>query len=105
MLKPIDVKVEQRMSVLMPKYSEVPEEFRDFRGKNRWVKVVNEWFFNGLKNPRWKPKKGIDKDMALDHVSYILSSWEPKHEHKVAACAYLLSEFFDDVEYDKKTKE
>jgi hypothetical protein len=30
-----------------------------------------------------------------------MSSWEPKHEHKEAGCAYLLSEFFDDVNYKK----
>lgn len=89
---------------LMPKYQEVPEEFKKFHG-NKWIAVVDEWFFRGLSdNAEFKPKKGIDQSKALRHISAIMRSWEPKHEHKIAACAYLLSEWFDDVINYKEKK-
>lgn len=87
------------MKKLLPSYNEIPDEFKNDR--NKWVKVVSDWFFYGLKNAQWKPKEGIDTQKALRHVKAIMGSWEPNHEHKEAGCAYLLSEFFEDVKYEK----
>jgi len=86
---------------LMPKYTEIPEEFKNRNSNNKWIKVVSDWFFNGLKNAKWIPKEEVDTKKALNHIKYILGSWEPKHEHKQASCAFLLNEWFDDVTYDK----
>lgn len=87
------------MKKLLPAWKDIPEEFKNERTK--WNKVVSDWFFHGLKNCIWKPKEGIEADKALRHVQAIMSSFEPKHEHKEAGCAYLLSLFFDDVKYEK----
>lgn len=87
------------MKKLLPAMTEIPQEFQ--QGHTKWNKVVSDWFFYGLKNIQWKPRGGVDEDMALRHVKAVMGSWEPQHEHKEAGCAYLLSEFFDDVTYER----
>lgn len=84
----------------LPPYAEIPQEFKDWNGPNKWVRLVNDWFFRGVKLGKLTPKKGIDAQLALRHVRYCMGSWEPKHEHKEAGCAYLLSLWFDDVKYE-----
>lgn len=84
---------------LMPKYEDIPEEFRC--GANKWVHVFSDFFYVGAKNINWKAKDGINRDKAIRHVRTIMGSCEPKHEHKAAACAYLMSLWFDDITYDK----
>ncbi|MDR6884875.1 hypothetical protein [Bacillus sp. 3255] len=86
------------MSKLLPAMSDIPKEFKE--GRTKWNDLVGTWFYRGLKNTQFKPKDGIDKNKALRHVKAIMGSWEPKHEHKEAGCAYLLSEFFEDVTYE-----
>lgn len=95
----LDVVFPGNVAALMPKWEEIPEEFR--RGHGRWDDVVNDWFFHGLKNSQWTPKPGVDTNKALRHIKAILASFEPKHEHKTAAVAYLLSEWFENVTYEK----
>ncbi len=95
----LDIVFGGRAMELLPPYSEIPEEFRD--GRTKWNKVVSDWFFCGLKNCKWVPKEGIDTGKALRHIKAILGSFEPKHEHKEAGCAYLLSEWFEDVTYER----
>ena len=85
---------------LLPKYEDIPREFKQFSG-TKWNNVIGDWFFSGLKNAKWTPKKGINTNKALRHIKAVLGSWEPKHEHKEAGCAYLLSQFFEDVQYEK----
>jgi hypothetical protein len=85
---------------LMPEYKDIPKEFRNLNHRNKWGKMVSDWFFCGLKNLELTPKPGIDEKKALRHIRAIIGSFEPKHEHKTAACAYLLSLWFDDVKYD-----
>ena len=76
---------------LMPKYEDIPDEFKHRR--NPWVKWQQGWFFSGLKG--WpEPKDGIDIKEAMAHLSCIQRSFEPKHEHKEAAVAYLASLWF-----------
>jgi hypothetical protein len=83
----------------MPKYKDIPEEFMGFYNNNKWNKVVTDWFFTGIENIRWSAKPGIDINLAIRQLRYIMSSWSPKHEHKEAAVAYLMSLWFDDVSY------
>lgn len=85
------------MKKLLPPIDDIPKEFHE--GNTKWNKVVNDWFFNGLKKCKWTPKEGIDTQEAIKHIAAIMGSFEPKHEHKIAGCAYLLSEFFENVEY------
>jgi hypothetical protein len=95
----LDLTFGGNMKKLLPDYSIIPDEFK--HGRNKWCKVVGDWYFYGMKNCTWKPKEGIDTQKALRHVKAVVGSWEPKHEHKVAGCAYLLSEFFEDVKYER----
>jgi len=81
----------------LPSMESLPKEFR--RGSNnKWNKIVTTWFFEGLpKETKFIPKPDIDTNMALQHISCILRSFAPQHEHKEAGCAYLLSLWFEDV--------
>jgi hypothetical protein len=47
----------------------------------------------------------MEAQAAMRHVQYCMRSFEPKHEHKEAGCAYLLSLWFDDIEWTVKTPE
>ena len=84
------------MDKLLPPYATIPDEYK--RGHTKWNKVVSRWFLSGLpKETRFVAKLGIDENAAKAHLRAILVSFEPKHEHKEAGCAYLLSKWFDDV--------
>lgn len=81
---------------LLPAYSAIPKEFKD--GHTKWNKVFSRWFYSGLtEETKFAPKDGINQDEALSHVAAIMKSWAPKHEHKEAGCAYLLSLWFEDI--------
>jgi hypothetical protein len=82
------------MKVLLPPYSLIPEEFKSSYG-TPWNKMVSKWFFSGLdKDTEVEPQPGIDPGVAMRHIKAVLGSWEPKHEHKEAGVAYLLSKWF-----------
>jgi hypothetical protein len=77
---------------LMPAYRDLPREYPD-RGK--WLDLVDDWFFSGLKSFDSKPRAGVDKGKAMAHVRAIICSFEPSHEHKREGCAWLLSQWFE----------
>lgn len=84
---------------ILPPMKEIPDDFK--HDGNRWVKVVSDWFFFGLKKVKWTPKPGVDQKAALLAVAACMGDFSPSHEHKKAGCAYLLSEWFDDVTYQR----
>lgn len=89
---------------LMVPYKDIPEEFRDLNKENIWIKLISDWFNLGLKdNCQFFPVQDIDPEKAYRHIKAILGSYQPKHEHKIACCAYLASLWFKKVEY-KTTK-
>lgn len=92
------------MAEMMPSYSQIPEEFKDFNGRNKWNVLVRDMFFFGLKSIDLTPKKGVDPKKAFKHIRSIMVSWIPKHEHKEAACAFLFNEWFEDVKYEANEK-
>jgi len=93
------------MAKLLPKYDDIPEDFRRGRGDARkWIEFQQEWFFRGIKGAEFTPKAGIDKAEALAHLKAIQGSWEPKHEHKKAAVAWLASLWFDDIKLPASAK-
>ena len=98
----IDVVFPANVMNLMPAYKDIPEEFRNFNSKNKWNKLFNDWFYRGIINLQLDPKDGIDTNKALRHIKAIMGSFQPKHEHKEAAVAYLFSLWFKDVKYDVK---
>lgn len=82
---------------LLPVWDSIPSEFKDHFG-TRWNRLFNQWFYKGLPaGVRWIPKPGIDVRAALNHIQAVMCSWDPKHEHKEAAVAFLLSLWFEDV--------
>lgn len=79
----------------MPRYETIPSDFKQ-RG-NPYCEFISDWFFGGRNADdmaRLKEREGTDRAMALRAIRAIMKSWAPRHEHKVAACAYLLSEWF-----------
>lgn len=88
------------MKKLLPAIHEIPEDFRE--EKTEWNRMVEQWFYGGLKSFDSVPKEGVDKGAAIKHMSAILKSFEPKHEHKMSGCAYLLSLWFVEPKYTAK---
>ena len=89
-LSKFDVAFPVSVKHLMPLESEIPREFN--QNNNPYVKFQSLWFFSGLKKeqiPAAKP--GIIREDALNHLAAIQGSYEPQHEHKKAAVAYLAS--------------
>jgi hypothetical protein len=79
----------------LPSWDSIPDGFKDF--SNKYNMFVNMWFFNGMSEVKYEsliPKDGVDKNDAMAAIMSILASYEPKHEHKSAGAAYLLSEWF-----------
>lgn len=83
---------------IMPAMKDIPEQYR--RGHTPANSFAAQWFFNGLKNPKFYPKAGVNAEKAFNHLRCILGSFQPKHEHKEAAVAFLLDEWFEKYESD-----
>lgn len=83
---------------VLPPYDKIPDEYKGFGDSNPYIKFVSGWFFEGRKPEdmkRLKERDGVDRMKALAALKAALSDWGPKHEHKTAGCAYLLSEWFE----------
>lgn len=81
----------------LPAWDNIPDQFKNMNVITFWNKFVSIWFFGGLTKEiidMILPKDGVDKNKALRAIAAILKSWEPKHEHKEAGAAYLMSEWF-----------
>lgn len=79
---------------LTPEFESIPKRFRF--GSTPQNKLQQRWFFSGVQKSDFPPtKEGIDREVALRHLACIQGSFEPKHEHKEAAVAYLMSLWFD----------
>ncbi|MGG6309839.1 hypothetical protein [Paenibacillus macerans] len=92
------------MKKLLPKYEEIPEEFKDMNNRTKWNKFISQWFYSGVENLEIERKEGVDPQMALWHIGAILASREPKHEHKMAGCAYLASLWFEEVSFEREAR-
>ena len=74
---------------MMPK---VPANYPD---RQKWERFQSDWFYSGLKGTEGLiPREGVDKNKAVRHLKTIQGSFEPSHEDKVAAVAYLASLWF-----------
>lgn len=79
---------------LMPRMDEIPDDFE--RTHRAYIKFQQEWFFSGIPKDRMPTAKpGIDIQKAMRHLKAIQGSFEPKHEHKEVAVAYLASRWLD----------
>ncbi|QFR55745.1 hypothetical protein JC221_099 [Yersinia phage JC221] len=78
----------KNLSDFLPAMYDIPKQFFDSR--NPWNRWAANMFYNGLKE--WPvAKQGIHFKHAAMHIKVIMTSWEPKHEHKLAGCGYLAS--------------
>ncbi len=84
---------------MMPKMKDIPEKYQ--RGHTPANMFVAKWFFKGLKNPKFYPREGVNAEQAFKHLRCILGSFQPKHEHKEAAVAFLLDEWFEKYESEE----
>ena len=92
------------MKKLLPNYEDIPKEFKDMNNQTKWNKFISQWFYVGVEHLEIERKEGIDVHNALWHIGAILASMEPKHEHKMAACAYLASLWFEEVSFEREAR-
>lgn len=84
------------VGTLLPDEKEIPEQF--WRLNNPWNNLFNTWFYDGLpETVVFHARSGFDGKKAYRHVAACMRSWEPKHQHKEAGCAWLMSLFFEKV--------
>lgn len=89
-----------KMADLLPPYASIPDDFKHFGGRGYakpWCGFVSDWFYKGTKLSRLTPRADVDAQVAVRHAKAIMASWEPKHEHKEAGVAWLLSRWFEAV--------
>ena len=98
----LDLAFPAQVKHLMPKSADIPPEFSDHG--NVWNRLVSDWFYSGLSSLDLTPKEGVDKSSALRHIRAIMGSFEPKHEDKMASCAFLLSEWFTNPKWTAKSR-
>jgi|1185.fasta_scaffold07317_4 hypothetical protein len=95
-LTKLDIAFPASVQRMMPAYDAIPEDYK--RGSKPACRIASRWFFEGLpKATEFKPRTGVDVTQALAQLKCILGSFEPKHEHKKAAVAFLLDEWFEEV--------
>lgn len=87
-----DLQVRTGMPAPVPPMDEIPQEFTE--RTNRYNKLVCRWFASGLDARSLMVKQGIDRKAAIYHLTCLMNSFELRHEHKIAAIAYLMSEWF-----------
>lgn len=86
----------------MPAWEDIPEEYRSNSYREWPLKFWTDAFHWGIKNNvAIYPKNGIDPEKAFRHLRSIVGSFEPKHEHKMAALSYLTDKWFDSIEWER----
>lgn len=92
--KVMDVEIAFPANVLhlMPKWEEIPETYKNGSKTN-----ARNLFYKGGKIS-WEAREGIDSVVALRHLKCIMGSFQPKHEHKMAAVDYLIDLWFSKFE-------
>jgi len=94
-----DIAFSSDLEGFIPSMDEIPEEFKQFNPNNKWLRVQADWFFCGITIVNIVPKPDVDVQKAMRHLAVIQRSLEPSHEHKEAAVAFLMSEWFEEFEY------
>lgn len=90
----------------LPKRESLPDDFQSNWSSDRqpFCRAMRMWFYQGatstsngivIDGVTFKAKPGVDAKKALRAIKAALGSYEPQHEHKIGACGFLLSEWFD----------
>lgn len=94
------------IGTLLPEQEAIPEDV-----PHVWSHFIGYWFaaiYTGKGLPadtEFHAKGDFSAEKAYRHVDACMRSYEPKHEHKMAGCAYLASCFFDKVVIPSEKKE
>lgn len=98
-LDPIEAAFPANVLSWIPPRDQIPDEFAFRPGReSEWNEIASGWFYDGLPdNVKFYPRKGIDPERAIQALLALLNSFQPKHEHKEEAAAYLLSLWFEHV--------
>lgn len=92
-----DIAFPANVSHLMPAWKDLPEEYQD-NWHHTSGNVAHRWFMRGLPvGTEFVPRDGVNVTQAMAQLKCILGSFEPKHEHKLAAVNFLLDEWFSEV--------
>lgn len=93
----------------MPPMEEIPEAFqRETEESAPWYEFQKTWFSLGLSQkflgfiPAEIDGTRLEGEKVFRQLSAIQGSYAPKHEHKMAAVAYLASIWMDALSYTKK---
>ena len=87
---------------LIPDPKDIPDEFWD---GNAWTEFASYWFNYGLPaDTKAFMRTGIDGATAFRHLQAIKGSYQPKHQHKLAALGFLASRWMYGVEAASKDK-
>ncbi|MFE5321612.1 hypothetical protein ACFQ88_23180 [Paenibacillus sp. NPDC056579] len=93
----VDIAFGGRTHELLPDPEEIPEEF--WNEDTKWHKLASDIFFGRELSGDIHEREGIDVHFAARHIKAVLASYQPKHQHKIAGCAFLMSQFYRDVTY------
>lgn len=78
------------VGTLLPPVEAIPSEF--FNTSNPWCQLQRKWFMGGLPtSTQFHLRPGCEGERMMRHITACQRSYEPKHEHKEAGVAYLLS--------------
>lgn len=77
---------------LLPPLEVIPVEYPH---RQEWLAFQHKWFAGSLPpDLEMVPSAGVDAQRAGRHLTVLQRSYEPKHEHKMAAVAWLASRWF-----------
>jgi hypothetical protein len=79
----------------LPLEKDIPKEF--WKCHNTFNEMSESIFLGTTANWGFQLNQGIDLEMFKRHIKTCLGSFEPKHEHKIAGVAYLLSLWCSEV--------
>lgn len=94
------------IGTLLPEQKAIPRDV-----PRVWSHFVEYWFaclYTGKGLPadiEFHAKAGFSAEKAYRHIDTCMRSYQPKHEHKTAGCAYLASCFFAKVSIPSEKKE
>lgn len=92
----VDLAFGGQIEKLLPVESEIPEEF--WNEESKWWRLASDIFYNRELSCEIHEKEGIDPVLAVRHLRAIYVSYQIRFEHKIAGCAFLLNQFFEDIE-------
>lgn len=93
----IDLAFPARALEFMPPWEEIPEQFKNDRDDSiaSYIDFAERWSYGLLKEDEsLVAREGINAEEAGRQLTLIVDSYAPKHEHKIAAMAMLMSQWF-----------